>query len=241
MRKYFLLLILLSFIGNAQIGNIGANGDFRDVGDNLMINNNGKNISLSQVVGSPYLDEDFTKGVIVDDKNETNNAAYLRYNSYNDIFEIKLNLNSDAVKSLQRTSNYKYILNGETYILINSPKVINKFHYRNGNGYVVELKATDNLSLYKRYAKQYKKGREAKSNYDAVKPARLDTKITYIFKFQGEKYVTVEPHKKKVLDAFDEHKKEIKNFIKENKIKFRGGNEEEERDLIKVLDYYNSL
>ena len=240
MKKYFALLTMLSFIVNAQVGNIGANGDFRDVGDNLMINNNVKNINLSNVVGTPYLEEDFVKGVIVDEKNDKNSAAYLRYNNYSDVFEIKLEFNSKSVNSLERTPNYKFIVNGEKYILINSPKVINKYHYRNGNGYVVALKETDNLSLYKRYAKQYEKGKKAISNYDADKPARLNTKTSYIFKFKDE-YVTVEPHKKKVLDAFTDKKAEIKKFIKENKIKFRGGTEGEEEDLIKVLDYYNTL
>ena len=240
MKKYFALLILFSFISNAQIGNISANGDFRDVADNLMINDNVKSVNLGNVIGTPYLDEDFVKGVIVDEKNDKNSAAYLRYNSYNDIFEIKLDLNADDVKSLERTSNYKFILNGERYVLINSPKVINKYHYRNGNGYVVALKETENLSLYKRYFKKYEKGKKATTNYDTDKPARLDTRTTYIFKFK-DRYVTVEPHKKRILEAFTDHKKEIKNFIKENKIKFRGGTEGEESDLVTVLNFYNSL
>jgi hypothetical protein len=192
MRKYFVLLTLLSFIANAQIGNIGANGDFRDISDNLMTDNAGKKIGSGPVRGTPYVNEDFVKGVIVDVKNEKNIPGLLRFDSYNDMFEIKLESNS--IKSLKRTPNYEYILDGEKYVLINSPQVINKYHYRNGNGYVVELKATDKLSLYKRYAKQYKKGKEAISNYDVDKPATLETKTTYIFKFKDE-YVTVEPHK----------------------------------------------
>jgi len=238
MKKYFVLLTLLSFITNAQIGNIGANGDFRDISDNLMTDNAGKKIDEGPVRGTPYVNEDFVKGVIVDVKNEKNIPGLLRYDSYNDNFEIKVESNS--IKSLKRTPNYEYILDGEKYVLINSPQVINKYHYRNGNGYVVELKKTANLSLYKRYAKQYKKGKKAISNYDIDKPASLETKTTYIFKFKDE-YVTVEPHKKRVLEAFTDHKKEVKKFIKENKIKFRGGSEGEESDLIKVLDFYNTL
>ncbi len=240
MKKYFAFLTLLSFITNAQIGNIGTPGDFREIGDNLMINNNGSNINLTQVNGSPYLNEDFVEGTIVDEKNNNSSSAFLRYNSYNDNFEIKFDLNSSSVKSLDRTFYYKYIVNGEKYVLIDSPIAINQYHYRNGNGYVVELKETENLSLYKRYAKQYKKGKKATSNYDIDKPATLNTKTTYIFKFKND-YKTIEPNKKKILDAFTDHKNEIQGFIKENKIKFRGDSERIENDLITILEYYNTL
>lgn len=240
MKKCFALLLLFTFIANAQIGNISANGDFRDVGDNLMVNNNVKEVNLGTVRGTPYLNEDFVKGIIVDVKNDNTIAAFLRYNSYNDVFEIKGDLNSNDVKTLERTPNYQYIVNGEKYVLINAPVVINKYHYRKGNGYVVELKETENISLYKRYAKQYEKGKKAISNYDVDKPAQLNTKTAYFFKFK-DRYVPVEPHKKRVLDAFTDHRKDIKKFVKENKIKFRGGTEGEEEDLIKVMNYYNTL
>ncbi|MGX1025156.1 hypothetical protein [Flavobacterium sp. CS20] len=244
MYKLFIILAGFCFLtpSQAQISEMMGFRDYRDISDAyfMRFKENSK-FDINDIEGSPFLTEDFQFGYIIDSKSKNKAQAYLRYDVYNDVFEIKLEPNSKSLKTLKRTPRYKYNLGGETFVLIKSPQVINEEHYNSGNGYVVELTSPKaEAVLYKRYFKELIPGSKALTSYQQDIPPSIKSDTRYIIKF-GDTYVRAEDHKKKILDAFSDHKKDIKNYIKDKGFKFRGDDKEIQNQMIQVVRYYNSL
>ncbi|MFP3861060.1 MAG: hypothetical protein ACLFUW_09575, partial [Bacteroidales bacterium] len=92
-------------------------------------------------------------------------------------------------------------------------------------------------SLYKIFSIEFHEAKEAKSGYDQSKPARFEIKSpTYYIKFQGDDYPReIESlRKNKFLGNFESMKEELNEFIKEENIRLK-----DERDLVKLVRYYN--
>ena len=226
----------------AQVSEMMGFRDYRDIADAyyMKLKENSK-FKIEDIEGSPFLKEDFSLGYIIDTKAENKAQTYLRYDVYNDVFEIRLDPNTESLKTLKRTPRYKYNIGGETFVLINSPQVINENHYTSGNGYVVELTPTDaEAVLYKRYFKELNSGSKALTSYQQDIPPSISSDIRFIIKFK-DKYVKADDHKRKILDAFPDNQKKIKKYIKNKGFKFRGSDKEVENQMVQVVRYYNSL
>ncbi|RRO23201.1 hypothetical protein [Flavobacteriaceae bacterium 14752] len=244
MNKVLVFLFCYLFFApiNAQVSEMMGFRDYRDIADAyfMKLKENAK-FDISDIQGSPFLMEDFQMGYIVDTKSENKAQTYLRYDVYNDVFEIRLDPNSESLKTLKRTPRYKYKIGNETFILIESPDAINEEHYTSGNGYVVELTSPEaEAVLYKRYFKELKSGSKALTSYQQDVPPSIDSDSRYIIKF-GDNYVRAEDHRKKILDAFPDHQKDMKKYIKDKGFKFRGTDREIQNEMIQVVRYYNSL
>lgn len=238
MKKYYLLVfsILLFTKSYSQLGF----QNYRNV-ENFNVKFSDGTVKLSEIKGSPFLIEEFKSGIIIDTNNDKEYPTNLRYNVLNDVFEIKINKNDTELKRLNRYFNYQYILNGEKFVLIQSQETLNELHYNTGNGYVVELTdpKKENV-LYKRYYAEKKEGKKAQSTYQKDTPPSIDVDQRFIIKF-GEDYVKAEAHKKRVVDAFPNKQNILKDYIKSNKLKFRGNDEDLENQMIQLVDYYNTL
>jgi hypothetical protein len=145
------------------------------------------------------------------------------------------------LKKLPRSTGYEYILNEKKFILILSESAINELHYDNGNGFVELMTSSyqDNV-LYKRYYIEKKEGRKASNTYQKDIPPKFILESRYIIKFK-DKFVRVEAHKKRVLEKFPDNIKELKKFIDDNKLKFRGDEEEIDKEMVMLVNYYNSI
>lgn len=202
----------------------------------------GENPDLTNIKGSPFLNDDFVKGYIYDSNKDIKSELFLRYDVFNDIFEILLGRNTTSIKKLKRSTNFEYFLNDEKFVLIQAPSVINKNQYVTSNGYVAEIKKiNEDLILFKRYMKEYKPPIEAKTMYDTDKAAYIKNDEYYIIKIDG-KYEELELNRRKILDAFpDKYQKELKRFLKTNGIKFRGDDEEIEKEILDLLEHFQFL
>lgn len=242
-KNLALLLSILFFMpAKAQVSEMMGFRDYRDIADAyyLRLKENSK-FQVEDINGSPFLYDDFKKGYIIDEKSDNKAQTYVRYDVYNDVFEIRLNPNAEALKTLKRTPRYQYVINNEKFVLIESVEAINEEHYTSGNGYVVELTSPESEAvLYKRYYSDINSGSKALTSYQKDIPPSIKSRDRYIIKF-GDNYVRAEDHKKKILDAFPDHKKEIKKYIKNKNFKFRGSDEEIQNQMVQVVRYYNSL
>ena len=244
MFNFFKLSIILLIVNPVFAQDLGMMGyrDYRSVTDLNYIKSVGnQTYKLNEVSGSPFFNENFKSGHVIDIESDNKVKTFLRYDVYNDLFEIKLDLNSESIKILERSQNYQYTLNNEKFVLIKYPQVINEGHYISGNGYVVELtNPSKKAILYKRYYVDFNEGRKATSSYDKDTPPSLDLDKRFIIKFNDE-YVKAEDHKRKILDAFPDKQKEIKKFIKSKNFKFRGDDSKVQMQMIETVKHYNSL
>ncbi|MBS3738393.1 hypothetical protein [Mesohalobacter halotolerans] len=235
---FFTLTIVTSSFGQAEL--MGFR-DYRDIADSFYMDFEGNDrFNIEDVKGSPFFNEEFNYGYIIDTKMDNKVQTFLRYDIYNDIFEIKLEPNDKSLKTLNRTPRFEYLLNDERFVIIQTSE-LNEAHYSSGNGYAVKLTSADNNAiLYKRYYSALRQGKKAATSYQADIPPSISQKVKYIIKF-GDEFKTAEDHRKRILDAFPDHKKEIRKYIKDKKFKFRGDDKEIQNQMIQVVRYYNSL
>jgi hypothetical protein len=243
MKKIFLLGLLVTFClpTFAQVSEMMGFRDYRDIADAyyVKLRENAK-FDINDIKGSPFLSEEFQFGNILDNNSMKKVETYLRYDIYNDVFEIQLDTRSDKINTLERTQNFDYYLNDEKFVLIKS-NVLNVEHYTSGNGYVVELIPENvNAALYKRYYVELKSGSKALTSYQEDIPPSIRKKEMYIVKI-NEDYYELEKDRKDVIDAFPDFKDKLKKYIKEKKFKFRGDDREVQNQMVQLVRYYNSL
>jgi hypothetical protein len=243
MKKTLTLLIALTFIATSysQAELMGFR-DYRDIADSFYMNFEGSDkFNVEDVNGTPFLGEGFEYGYIIDTKGKNKSQTFLRYDVYNDIFEIQLDPNDESLKTLERTPRFQYTLNGEKFVLIQTD-VLNDAHYTSGNGYAVELTSPEaNTVLYKRYYKELKPGSKGATSYQPDVPPSISSNLVYIVKL-GDSYVEAEDHKKKILDAFPSDKQgALKKFIKAKGFKLKGSDQEVQNEMIQIVRYYNSI
>ena len=242
-NSVFALLVLSTISVAAQVGGNFNSNDLQSFTVYNTINQNGKVIDLDNLDGSIYLNEDFQPGTIIDTEKDQEVKALLRYNIFKDQVEINFNKRANDINVLKRSTNYKYILNGDYIKLVFNDKI---FRGGKDNGYLFILgnrSAEGNqVKLYKKYYQNYTPPRKAKSTYEKAKPARLEDAAEYYISQDDKKFTQIETNKRNILDAFDDqYKSDLKKFIKSKDFKFRGDDKEVENEVRRLVSYYNTL
>ena len=228
----FLLSINISFSQNLKTVNVplGARVKSTEIIDGVSTHNYSDKSSIP-INGIPYLKEEFQSGIIELADGKKSDEVLLRYNISKDIFEI---LRNNDTLTLNRPFAVKYVyLDDKVYIF--NPRFL-KNSERRQNGYF-ELRISGDFSLYiKRwknlsydsFAANYKGGGGTKEYY------YIDKK-NFVGKIaDGDPFIISSP--RSLLSKLDKHQSEVKSFIKKNKIKLK-----KESDLVRVVEYYNSL
>jgi len=187
--------------------------------------------SAIPINGSPFLNDNFQEGSLELLDGRKAEKVLLRYNIAKDLFEI---LKGGDTLTLNRPFAVKYVnVDDKTFMF--DPKFREKAD-RSQNGYF-QLKTQGKLSLFIKRTKKlnfdsftenYKGGSGTKEYY------YID-KVNYVAQLnEGNPFLI--SSSKKFIAQLDNHKSEVKSFIKENKIKLK-----KEEDVIKLVDYYNTL
>ena len=92
------------------------------------------------------------------------------------------------------------------------------------------------LALYKRSTSEYTPRTLPKTSYDREKPAKFTTTDSYYLMTAAGNFVEMPEKKSKVLKLMKNNESEVKTFMKKNRIKLNN-----EKDLIKLVKFYNSL
>ncbi len=238
---FMLAFLCLALNAQAQITSNFDPQSLQDINVYNNINTRYGSINLDNVDGSPYLNDSFVEGKIIDSEKDQSFDAFLRYNIYKGQIEIKDNPSSESIKTLDRLSRYKYVIEGQVFKLFTSNTV---FKGGSDNGYMAILSEEGKEALLlKNYHQLYTPKKKAQSTYDTDESAKLQTKFNYfISKDGGRSFIEIEAHKRRILDSFFGEKQErVKDYIKENNFKFRGSDKEVENELKRVVAFYNSL
>lgn len=237
MKNVILLLPLLLFCNilfaqDLKIVHIprGAQAVSTTVIDGVTTHNysSGKSIPVN---GIPFLNEQFTPGILELHDGKKSDEVLLRYDISKDLFEISRN--NDTL-TLNRPYDVKYVYL-EDKVFIFDPN-FRENTQRKYNGFF-ELCISGELSLYKKWMKDLSFDSFA-SNYQGgsgTKEYYYVDKVGFVGKTNEGKPFLMNSSKN-FLKNIDNYKSEMKAFIKENKIKFK-----KEEDLIELVDYYNTL
>ena len=125
------------------------------------------------------------------------------------------------------------------YVISNNKEYrFSKFVTNSGKPYnriSIALLKDSPFSVYKFIDKEFIAGKKAKTSLEKSTSAKFKSIEEYFIEKNGI-LIPIEIHKKKILKSLPSHRKEVEKFIKSNKIKLK-----KEADLIKVIQYYNSL
>lgn len=188
-----------------------------------------KNIlTESDIEGSPYLTQEFITGSVFTSSKVQYQDVPLRYNVYND--EMQFKSPDGVISAIAAPEIIEKITFGDytmEYIpFINSKKI--------RRGFFILIEDGDS-KLYARPNVDYNAPEPAAPFKDPEPAKFIEKPHTYYIRVGMEAAQMLES-KKDVEAIFPDHKKEIADFIKKNKVKHR--NEDKLKELVK---FYNSL
>jgi hypothetical protein len=188
-------------------------------------------ILKANVEGTPYYDETFNSANIA----PINKVFFVRYNAALDDMEVIQS--SDTLIMNKNNRNYviKQNKGNITYRILqyDESKSDDKL------GYYVELTKGTNVKLYRKDRKKFVESKQASynGNLGGTSAKFKKQKSEFYVEYNGSGEAVKLPKKKKaMIKAFAGKESAVKKFIKENKIKVT-----KEEDLVKLIDYVNSL
>lgn len=187
-----------------------------------------KQLTESDISGSPYLNKEFVAGDIFTTSKVQFKEVPLRYNIYYDRLEFKTP--EDEISGLAAPEIVvKVVFEDFTlaYIPFNS---LNKMK----RGFFQVL-VEGNASLFAKQIVQFDQPQET-TGYKQAKPAQFSRKSDEYYIRIGMEAAEKVGKKNEIFTLFPDSHNELKDFIKENKIK--PGKAE---SLKKLVNYYNSL
>jgi len=227
------LIITLSFIFIFTINKFKAQSVYTDTSiDKYISDIKPMKVSEESYIGTPYENETFQHGIISKNGVTISHQVGLRYNAHKDIFEIKktMILKDNQATLLRKSDEIILKINNNTFVYIPASEKSMK------SGYFVVLHKDEKFSLYKKIHKQFIPGQKAYNSLaQDVAPTFKDKTTLYVMDQDG-KLIELPNSKGGKLKVFKDHKKEVKQFIKENKL-----NINKENNLVKLVTYYNNL
>ncbi|MEZ4777790.1 MAG: hypothetical protein R2786_00205 [Flavobacteriaceae bacterium] len=194
--------------------------------------NDGNGELTADTVGSPYFYDTYKIGSVIKDSIVVIENIAIRYNVYNDIFIGKINLITieDEAKTIIKSEEFKIKIGSTMFVALPSPENSNSLQY-------YQLLTTGGKgTLYKKNEKIYKPRVMATTSLTRDVPPAFKDRETYYFKDINGAFSEIPSSKKKILELFGDFKKQMTEFVKENKL-----NSNDEKDLITIFKHYESL
>lgn len=180
--------------------------------------------------GSPYSNEDFLEGKIFKDDKLVKSDIAMRYNLFSDEIEIKNSVSDKTYSALLRDPDIFVKIFNDIYVFI-------PFEGSNEKGHYFKVSSEGkNFNLYKKESVVYKEPYYAKSTYDVSRSAEWAKSVSYYLVSKKGDFYELPNSRSKIIKAMSSKGKEVKTFMKKEKLDL-----DEESDLIKLVNYYNSL
>ena len=186
-------------------------------------------LTENDIEGSPYLNDDFIKGTIYTISQTKYVDVPLRYNIYSE--QVELKSGDGPVQALAPPEIVEKVEFGD-YILVYVPFKVSR-NIRRGFFRVIE--SGDKAVLLARAQVLFEDAKEPAAYQDA-KPPRFARKPDDYYIRAGKEPAQLISRKKDLEEVFPDHKKEVRSFIKKNKVK---PNKPER--MAELVKFYNSL
>ena len=227
------LLLACSIIVSLYSMNLGAQSVYNDTDIDKYISKRSVDVYLeADFTGTPYKNKEFKNGNVIKNGVTIAHNIGLRYNASKDLFEIKKTsvLQDNQAKVLISSKDISIKLGNERFVFL-TPNENNT-----AQGYFIDVFSEDKSSLYKKIKKVYIPEQKAYTSLASNVAANYKEKaILYLYTSDGL-LVELPNNKKARIKAFGDKSKEVKNYVKENKV-----NISKEAELIEVIKYFNTL
>ena len=221
-----LFMIVLMQSLNAQTMQNGLMDNFRlkKITDGTYVRHN---LKMSDIQGTPYLDEEFNSGKIISGEGKIYENVPLRYNAFTDDLEFKKGDDSYNIdpKTIVKRAEFGGVVFSCMSYESNSKTQTGFFEI------LTEGKAT----LLVKYTVRFLE-KEAVKAFAEPKPARFDAaQKEYFITFDGSPAKLIS-NKKSLLEMFGAQKSEMESFISKNKLSVKSDDA-----LTKIVVHFNSL
>jgi len=227
------LLVTTSIILSLYSITIEAQSVYSETGIDPYISQRNVEVYLeADFTGTPYKEKNFKNGTILKNGAPIAKNIGLRYNASKDLFEVKKSsvLKNDQAKVLKNSSDLSIKLGNENYVFL-APNENNA-----NQGYFLVVYNSSKTSLYKKIKKEYIPEQKAYTSLASNIAANYKEKQVLYLHYSDGLLIELPGSKSKRLKAFGDKSKEVKVFVKENKI-----NLNKEAGLIEVIKYCNTL
>ncbi|MCL6264949.1 hypothetical protein [Flagellimonas myxillae] len=190
-------------------------------------------LQLKDIEGSIYVNDKFEPGIIFF-KGEEERKLFMRYNAFNDEFEIKnSDLKGERALALFKNKDISCLLGSATFSYMSHMDKKGE----SAESYLKELLVTGDYRLLEQQKKKFKEGKKAKTSHAVSFPHRFVDEVHYYIQV-GEKVPMYAPSKKKELIALLHvgHQESVKKFIKEKGIDIKT-----QKGLTNVLIFAGNL
>ena len=186
---------------------------------------------LKSIEGSPYENDAFLPGAIYTSEKVIAGNVLLRYNILSDEIEMKKqsNANNKEYSSLIKDPKYFAKIRNDIYVFVMKNGSIDE------GGYFKVLSDGEHYDLYKKVTVEFIEKTFAKTSYGRDTPAQFKREDVY-YLVSNDKFYELPNKKNKLIDVFNAKESEVKKYIKSENLNIK-----EEADLIKVINYYNSI
>ena len=209
----------------AELGGYGIPGSntFREIFKKVNF------VDLNDVEGSAYNDSIYKTATFYYKDNQKIAECLSRYNGYSD--EIEMMNSNGTFGSLKKVDFLRVNLNSKLFVVSSSPD------FKNGeSGFFIEKVINEKCSLYFKESKSFIKAIPAKSGYHTATKSKFVDESNYYIKFGNGALRKIPQSKSKLLKLFPDKRDNLKAYISENKIDLK-----KESDIIKLINYYNTL
>lgn len=189
-------------------------------------------IDASKVKGTMYEDDNFVKGLLIDELGKRQKDYYIRYNAYTDEVELITGIGSKNISAMLSNSPGIYAKIGN--------KQYQRINFRTNKGVkidriAIKLAGNNDILLYKFLEKEFIPEKKAKTSLEKDVPAKFRTKQDYYILI-NETLHEVTLNKKKMAKLFPKQKKEIETYIKKEKLNLK-----KEVGVIALINYLDTL
>lgn len=220
--KALSLLLFLPLVGAAQLTLNNPQGGV------MQLSTKNRSVDSEDTNGSPYVNDEFEEGKVYVN-GDVSLQNLMRYNAYNS--EIEIYVGEKEYAPLLKRAYIIAKIGDRTFKMV--PFITDKGLQR--VGYFNPLNEGNTVLLFKPEVR-LRQGKIPDTNYDRYRPPTyIDVSSYYIKKGEAPAEKT-HLSKKWVLKNLGDKKKELQEYISNNKLSLR-----KEKDVIAVLDYYNSL
>ncbi|MGB5822033.1 MAG: hypothetical protein WBG90_21300 [Saonia sp.] len=238
----FILIVASGFCSFAQ--DIGAtNADLTAVGRNPGLdfifqqyrNQRNKEVPRANIVGSPYVWEEFKKGPIYS-QDGLEGYAYIRYDGYNEEVQLKKYQEDEELQKLLPRLDIYCKVDGQEILF-------REFSDKKGElkkGHLFKLAEADGITVYQRKAKKYKEGKKGATSLEMTVPDKFVDEFELYVGTGNEKGTIsfIKPSKKEILKLFKDEDKtgKVKKFISGSNLDLKDA-----KDIAQIFMYYNNL
>lgn len=184
------------------------------------------------VQGTRYYEDEFKLSDLKYFGRKLESIGYMRYDAYNDVIEMASTPDVEGSEILLlKNSDVIATINKKEYVFLE----YDDEDIKNKKGYMIRLYSGNNYSLYQKKVKIFKEAEKTIAGITESQPPRYTSKTDFYIQTRDQKPELIKISKKNLINFF-ENQTEVKNFIKENKLKVR-----EIESIISIIEFANKI